>query len=489
MPIVTVLLTSYNHGDYIRGSIESILNQTFKDFELYIIDDCSSDNSWDIIQEYKDDRIIAIRHEKNEGGCTTRALYSGFKGKYFAMAHCDDMWELDKLEKQVNYLESHPEAAACFTNVQLIDDDGNNFNQENHPYSHVFLNENMTRFEWLNHFFYHGNRLCHPSSLIRMDVQMKDDLFAAGLGALPDYYRWVKLCLKHEIYVHPDKLTKFRIHTDESNTSGQTPVNRIRVQNEFYQIAKLYASIKNKDEFLKVFPEANEYVVDGKINVDYALAQIMLNNTTFKAFHFCALNTLMELVRNEDTKDELIELYGFTKRDVCRLTGKYDVLHVIPDEEYLNTSLYYTDAEEFSETSRKNLVVPIINDHFKVTYNLDGAKVAMLRLDPTEAKYIKLKNIKISIDQEENHSNDIAHYHEQEGEWTYIYSLDPFLLVRFDDLKEIKQVVVEADVQCIEPVKLLDYENKVSILRTKNVDNFSNKQLLRIIYRRSENNN
>ena len=96
MPIVTVLLTSYNHGDYIRGSIESILNQTFKDFELYIIDDCSSDNSWDIIQEYKDDRIIAIRHEKNEGGCTTRTLYSGFKGKYFAMAHCDDMWELSK---------------------------------------------------------------------------------------------------------------------------------------------------------------------------------------------------------------------------------------------------------------------------------------------------------------------------------------------------------------------------------------------------------
>ena len=284
-------------------------------------------------------------------------------------------------------------------------------------------------------------------------------------------------------------MTKFRIHADESNTSGQTPVNRIRVQNEFYQIAKLYASIKNKDEFLKVFPEANEYVVDGKINVDYALAQIMLNNTTFKAFHFYALNTLMELVRNEDTKDELIELYGFTKRDVCRLTGKYDVLHVIPDEEYLNTSLYYTDAEEFSETSRKNLVVPIINDHFKVTYNLDGAKVAMLRLDPTEAKYIKLKNIKISIDQEENHSYDIAHYHEQEGEWTYIYSLDPFLLVRFDDLKEIKQVVVKADVQYIEPVKLLDYENKVSILRTKNVDNFSNKQLLRIIYRRSKNNN
>lgn len=83
----------------------------------------------------------------------------------------------------------------------------------------------------------------------------------------------------------------------------------------------------------------------------------------------------------------------------------------------------------------------------------------------------------------------LVHYHEQEGEWTYIYSLDPFLLVRFDELKEIKQVIIEADVQYIETVKLLDYENKVSILRTKNVDNFSNKQLLRIIYRRSKNNN
>lgn len=149
--------------------------------------------------------------------------------------------------------------------MQVIDDDGNNFDQENHPYSKVFLNENMNRFEWLNHFFYKGNRLCHPSSLIRMDVQMNDDLFAAGLGALPDFYRWVKLCLKHEIYVHPDKLTKFRIHTDEGNTSGQTPTNRIRVHNEFYQIAKLYGRIQDQSEFLQVFSEANE-----KLTADHA---------------------------------------------------------------------------------------------------------------------------------------------------------------------------------------------------------------------------
>ena len=486
MPIVTVLLTSYNHGDYIRGSIESILNQTFKDFELYIIDDCSSDNSWDIIQEYKDDRIIAIRHEKNEGGCTTRALYSGFKGKYFAMAHCDDMWELDKLEKQVNYLESHPEAGACFTNVQLIDDDGNNFDQENHPYSHVFLNENMTRFEWLNHFFYHGNRLCHPSSLIRMDVQMKDDLFAAGLGALPDYYRWVKLCLKHEIYVHPDKLTKFRIHADESNTSGQTPVNRIRVHNEFYQIAKLYESIQNQDEFLQVFPEANEYVVDGRINVDYALAQIMLNKTNNKGFHFYAMNKLMELVRNETTKDELIELYGFTKRDVCNISGRLDLFHVIADDEYLTTSLFYANEEGFSEEHKLSKTITMMNNHFKVTFDLENKEVKQLRFDPTEGKYISLKNISILIDNQKYDLPEVIRYHEMDGDWIDIYSLDPSLLIDLKKTTLVNKVVVEADIKYIENSKLLNYENKVEELRRKSIDNLSIKQLLSVIKNRGK---
>lgn len=64
MPKVTVLLTSYNHEEFIADSIESILNQTYTDFELYIVDDCSMDNSWEVIQKYNDPRIIAIHHEK-----------------------------------------------------------------------------------------------------------------------------------------------------------------------------------------------------------------------------------------------------------------------------------------------------------------------------------------------------------------------------------------------------------------------------------------
>ncbi len=484
MPKVTVLLTSYNHEEFIADSIESILNQTYTDFELYIVDDCSMDNSWEVIQKYNDPRIIAIHHEKNMFGCSNREFYKNFKGQYFAMAHCDDLWELDKLEKQVKYLDEHPEAGACFSWVQLIDDYGNNYDNPDHPYSKVFLEENMNRFEWLNHFFYNGNRLCHPSSLIRLNIQMNENLFPGGLGALPDFYRWIKLCLKHEIYVYPERLTKFRIHVDESNMSGQTPTNRIRVQNEFYQIAKLYGLMQDQSEFLKVFPEANEYVVDGRINVDYALAQIMLNKTNNKGFHFYAMNKLMELVRNEKTKDELIELYGFTKRDVCNISGRLDLFHVIADDEYLTTSLFYANEEGFSEEHKLSKTITMMNNHFKVTFDLENKEVKQLRFDPTEGKYISLKDISVLIDNQKYDLPEVIRYHEMDGDWIDIYSLDPSLLIDLKKTTLVNKVVVEADIKYIENSKLLNYENKVEELRRKSIDNLSIKQLLSVIKNR-----
>lgn len=486
MPKVTVLLTSYNHEEFIADSIESILNQTYTDFELYIVDDCSMDNSWEVIQKYNDPRIILIHHEKNMFGCSNREFYKNFKGQYFAMAHCDDLWELDKLEKQVKYLDEHPEAGACFSWVQLIDDYGNNYDNPDHPYSKVFLEENMNRFEWLNHFFYNGNRLCHPSSLIRLNIQMNENLFPGGLGALPDFYRWIKLCLKHEIYVYPERLTKFRIHVDESNMSGQTPTNRIRVQNEFYQIAKLYGLIQDQSEFLKVFPEANEYVVDGRINVDYALAQIMLNKTNNKGFHFYAMNKLMELVRNEKTKDELIELYGFTKRDVCNISGRLDLFHVIADDEYLTTSLFYANEEGFSEEHKLSKTITMMNNHFKVTFDLENKEVKRLRFDPTEGKYISLKNISVLIDNQKYDLPEVIRYHEMDGDWIDIYSLDPSLLIDLKKTTLVNKVVVEADIKYIENSKLLNYENKVEELRRKSIDNLSIKQLLSVIKNRGK---
>ena len=126
MPKVSVLLTSYNHGNYIGESIQSILDQTYKDFELVILDDASTDNSVEVIKSFKDKRIKTIFRKKNLCRAICKEIIEPLQGEYIAIAHCDDKWNKEKLEKKVKYLDTHKNTAACFTWVELIDESSKN---------------------------------------------------------------------------------------------------------------------------------------------------------------------------------------------------------------------------------------------------------------------------------------------------------------------------------------------------------------------------
>lgn len=105
MPEVSVIIPTYNRGHVIRESIESVLQQTFSDFELIIVDDGSVDNTQKIIEEIQDDRISFIQLKKNAGACHARNVgVNNARGKYIAFQDSDDIWYLDKLEKQVAFL-------------------------------------------------------------------------------------------------------------------------------------------------------------------------------------------------------------------------------------------------------------------------------------------------------------------------------------------------------------------------------------------------
>ena len=196
------------------------------------------------------------------------------------------------------------------------------------------------------------------------------------------------------------------------------------------------------------------------------------------------MNKLIELLHDDKVKKELEILYGFTKRDICAISGKLDVFHVIEDDEYLTTSLFYKNNENFSEANKINKKTVMMNNHFIVSFDLDHKKVSQLRFDPTEGKYISLKNLSITIDGKRIENYTILQYNEMDENWYDIYSLDPSILIDLKESKEVCEVIIEADIKYIEPAKLLDYENKISELRRKNVDDLSVKQLLGVIKRR-----
>lgn len=330
MPRVTIILTSYNHEKYIREAIDSALSQTFTDFELIIIDDASTDCSWEIIDSYHDPRIIKCRSSVNrwftEG--VNDAILNKAKGEYIAIHHSDDIWESDKLKKQIDYMEAYPDCGAVFTNVLAINENGETFSDKDHFYYNIFQQSNRTRHEWLNYFFTRGNALCHPSVLIRKQCYEVCGLYRNGLAQMPDLEMWVRLLMHYEIHIMLDKLVRFRVRDQEANTSGDSLDNRSRQFFEFYTTLKNYKNITDVNEFLSVFPHATKYIRDNELDVQYAYAMTLIELGGFMNYKLLGLEMLFEMIEDEKSAERIKNRYGFDYTDFIGLTAKCGVLNI-----------------------------------------------------------------------------------------------------------------------------------------------------------------
>ncbi|WGK81281.1 glycosyltransferase [Vibrio aestuarianus] len=235
-PLVTVILTSYNHGQFIAEAIDSVLNQTYGNFELIIWDDCSIDDSWKVIQSYSDERIRAFRNEQQSRGIygINKTVREVAKGEYIAIHHSDDVWNPEKLRLQVEFFlrDSAKKYGACFTLVELIDECSATTLAEDSYYSYIFNQENKTREEWLCQFVTTGNALCHPSVLLRQEVFEKCGLYRYGIPQLGDYDLWFRLVFEFDLHIIQSPLTRFRLLNDEKNMSSESLTSLSRMPME-----------------------------------------------------------------------------------------------------------------------------------------------------------------------------------------------------------------------------------------------------------------
>ena len=120
--LVSIIMPSYNTASFIAESIQSVLAQSYKDWELIIVDDCSPDNTDDVVKPYlSDERIRYLKNEKNSGAAVSRnrALREA-KGKWIAFLDSDDLWMPEKLQKQVRFMEKNGYRFS-YTNYAEID--------------------------------------------------------------------------------------------------------------------------------------------------------------------------------------------------------------------------------------------------------------------------------------------------------------------------------------------------------------------------------
>lgn len=327
-PTVSVIIPSYNHEMFIKECIQSVLDQTFQDFEIIITDDASSDRTVEIIEEFTDTRIRLFKHPENRGASeASNNCIRQARGKYIAMLSSDDAWYPEKLEVQVNYLDEHPEIGVVFGKVEWIDETGEPIKARNFPYADVFNVKNRSRQEWLRHFFYKGNCLCHPCSLVRRECYTEVGMLNPSFANIPDFDFWVRICLRYEITVLDQKLIRFRRMTNEGNASGDTNTSRVRNRYEHRHVLDHYLQVTSPDELLQIFPEAAQYGKIAPETIPFFLGQLAIT-TGVDFMALWGLDLIYGLLQNESTAEILKRDLHFTQRNFIDLSGKCDPFRI-----------------------------------------------------------------------------------------------------------------------------------------------------------------
>lgn len=232
--MVSILMCTYNRENYLARAIGSVLAQTFKEWELIIVDDGSTDRSREVVLSYQDGRITYIPLEQNRFYCYAANYGLPYcTGEYIAFLNSDDEWLPDKLEKQVTYLERNRQYGACFTEVTLIDNAGADVSETCIDMTRLFATHYETQAEWMRFFLFCGNSLCHPSAVIRKDIIDEVGGFNLMYYQLADYDLWIRIVSSYPIYVIPERLIKFRWDIEKKEqVSSATELHTIRSFNE-----------------------------------------------------------------------------------------------------------------------------------------------------------------------------------------------------------------------------------------------------------------
>lgn len=197
MELVSIIMPTYNCGRFIRESIDSVFAQSYTNWELIIVDDCSTDNTAEIVAAYKDSRIHYLRNEQNMGAALTRnkALREA-KGRYVAFLDSDDLWLPEKLKKQIAFMEQNGYA---FTYHEYTEID-----EESKPLG-VYVSGKKIVGQW-------GMKsCCWPGCLtVIYDTQV------IGLIQIPDIKKnndsamWLQIIKKADCYLLSENLAKYR---------------------------------------------------------------------------------------------------------------------------------------------------------------------------------------------------------------------------------------------------------------------------------------
>jgi len=277
---ITVLMPVYNGDKYLKKAIDSILEQSFKNFELLLINDGSTDNSQTIIDSYSDNRIKVVLNEKNIGLINT--LNKGLKlskGKYVCRFDCDDISMPDRLMEQFLFLERNPSHVLVGSNVEIINECSKRVKLKKYPEMHDEIMMGMM----------FSNQICHPAVMFKNICTEHSLFYSSAAVHFEDYEFWSRLSdfgLFHNIQKN---LIKYREHSTQISIKHK----------------------KKQDD--SIYSTRSEFVLKRKTSLTPSIVNRFITRSKTKDVTPGEFNNIINLLNDKEKKSKVISTFFWRK--------------------------------------------------------------------------------------------------------------------------------------------------------------------------------
>lgn len=279
-PLVSVIIPSYNHAKYITQAIESVINQTYPNIELFVVDDGSTDNSKEIIERLQEKYHFEMIFQENKGlaKTLTETITTKCNGEYISICASDDFWNLEKIAKQVKFCESRPEFGLCFSKCYYIDSN-----------SEILKNERL----YVQEKEYKSGYIFDDLLLLKYHLPvsyMYKKTVLSEIGYFPenvfceDYYMNLKISEKYPIGYIDEYLLYYRYETNSASktlkimNSQKLILNLYRIHPQYKKAFKEYKirALSSFSYYSLLKKEALNYLLNIGFSVDLRVFKSIL---------------------------------------------------------------------------------------------------------------------------------------------------------------------------------------------------------------------